>query len=356
MEGPRSAHEDNFVRCRSQNNRMDEVPSGFQRVPRTVTFKQNLTIRHLRLLSMLGRELNISRSAESLHTSQSAISRGLGEIEELLGVKLFERTTRRVSPTAVGQMLIWHADQIIGQLGRAEAEFEALTRGEGTALDIGVMGGFSPELITQAICLATERESALRIRLHSNFAEGLVADLMNGRFNLALTHLDTRDFGNDELVIHRLYDDSVGILVAPSHPLARLSEVSWADLAHERWVLVPIETSTRRTVERNLLPYSEGKRRVFVETMEQHYVMSLVRHGGMITALPMSVARYFSEDLGIGQLLPLVDESALWTVCVAHRQAHHLSPTEELFISCLKETSFDRIDRLVRSARKISRA
>lgn len=69
-----------------------------------VKFKQSLTIRHLRLIEALGRDLSVSRCAETLHTSQSAISRGLGEIEELLGVRLFERTTRHFSPTPLGQI------------------------------------------------------------------------------------------------------------------------------------------------------------------------------------------------------------------------------------------------------------
>ncbi|MBX9846214.1 MAG: LysR family transcriptional regulator [Xanthobacteraceae bacterium] len=301
-----------------------------------INFRQVLTIRHLRLVSTLGRELNMSRCAKILHTSQSAISRGVGEIEDLVGVRLFDRTTRRVRPTSFGKVLIWHAEQIVGQLGRAEAEFRALNEGH-IGLDVGVMGGFSPARIVQAIRLATAREPALRIRLHSNFADGLIPDLINGRFNLALTHLDTRDFGNEELTARPLYEDEIGVLAAPGHPLVRRERVSWSDLASERWVLTPVETSTRRIVERNLLAHPAASRRVIVETMETHYVISLVRDGEMLTALPMSVARYFADDLGVARLLPLIDGSSTWTAYVAHRKSRHLSAAEELFIRCLKE-------------------
>lgn len=316
-----------------------------------MNLKQKLTVRHLRLISTLGRELNITIAAQILHTSQSAVSRGLTEIEALVGVALFERSTRRMKPTKFGEVLIWHADQIIGQLGRADAEIEALSSGQGPILDVGVIGAFSPELLTQALLRLISREPNLRARLHRNVADGLLADLKNGRVNLGLTHLDTRDLGDSELVIHRLYDDGIGILVAEDHPLARAKNVSWKDLSRENWVVMPIETSTRRILERNLLPHSSHERRVFVETMEIHYILSLVKSGAMITALPMSLVLYLREQLGFGSILSLADNSASWTVCIAHRQEHVLSRIEELFISCLKQTKFKQMDQALRVGR-----
>jgi DNA-binding transcriptional LysR family regulator len=309
-----------------------------------VKFKQNLTIRHMRLISVLGRELSVSRCARVLNTSQSAISRGLSDIEDTLGVQLFERTTRRVGPTKYGRILIWHSEQILGQLDRAEAEFGALSQGKGIAIDVGVIGAFSPDILVQAIKLANAQEPSLRVHLHSNFAQWLIPELMNGRFNLALTHLDTSDFGNQELVIHPLYEDRVGVVVGLDHPLARSKRVSWHDLVDEQWVLSPLETSTRRVVERKLIVYPESKRRVVVETIEMHYRIALVRNAGMLTAFPLSLARWFAEDLGAVKLLPIVDRSSQWTACVAHRRSKSLSAAEAMFINCLKATSTELIE------------
>src|SRR5579875_990994 len=91
-------------KCRSGHRRRSDW---------AMKFKQSLTLRHLRLIEALGRELSLSRCAEALYTSQSAVSRGLAEIEAMLDAQLFERTTRKCSPTALGQNLIWHAEQIL---------------------------------------------------------------------------------------------------------------------------------------------------------------------------------------------------------------------------------------------------
>jgi DNA-binding transcriptional LysR family regulator len=301
-----------------------------------VKFKQSLTVRHLRLLEALGRELSISRCAEALHTSQSAISRGLSEIEAMLGASLFERTTRRVTPTPLGQNLIWHAEQILGQLDRAEADFEALSRGVGNAVEIGVQGGFSPRLLVRAIEAMAEQAPAISVRLRSNFAESLIPDLVRGRFNLVITHLDVRQLIQDDLAVELLYQEQIGVIAGLGHPLARRKRLTWREVADERWVMIPIETSTRRVVERNLLMHAEGRNPITVEAMELHYVINLVREGGMLTALPLQLARWYAEELQIVRLLPLVDELAQWAVCAARLQSRRLSPAEALFLNCLK--------------------
>lgn len=299
-------------------------------------FKQRLTIRHLRLIEGLGRELSISRCAQLLHTSQSAISRGLSEIEDLLGARLFDRTTRRISPTSLGQVLIWHADQILGQLERAEADFDALSRGVRGVLNVGLMGAFSPAYLVETVKLVTEQAPELSIRFRSNFADGLVADLVSGRCDIIITHFDIRQFSNEDLIVDPLYHEQIAVVAAPSHALARRKSIHWADLASERWVLMPIETSTRRAVERNLLMHSQSRNPVIVEVLELHYIIALVREAGMLTALPASLAKWLDQEAGLVRCLPVSDELFPSAVCVAHLRSRKLSAADTLFINCLK--------------------
>ncbi len=299
-------------------------------------YKQKLTVRHFRMIETLGRELSISRSAAILHTSQSAISRGLSEVEELLGARLFERTTRRVIPTSLGQTLIWHAEQILGQIDRAEADVDALSRGIGGTLNVGMMGAFSPALLAEAVMLATEQAPKLTIRLRSNFADSLITDMINGRCEMVITHFDIRQFSNEELIVEALYSDNVVVVAAPGHPLTRRKRVDWADLTGERWVLMPVETSTRRAVERNLLIHSEGRSPVIVEALELHYIISLVRDAHMVTALPTALARWLEREANLVRCLPITDELSSWAVCVARLRSRKIGVAETLFINCLK--------------------
>jgi LysR family hydrogen peroxide-inducible transcriptional activator len=92
------------------------------------------SLRHLRYLIALGEELHFGHAAERCNVSQSALSKGMQELEALLGVTLAERTKRQVIITAIGR-------EIIARARRTIAEAEALVdlaRASGEALSAGV--------------------------------------------------------------------------------------------------------------------------------------------------------------------------------------------------------------------------
>jgi DNA-binding transcriptional LysR family regulator len=293
----------------------------------------------LRLVETLGRLLSVTQCAEALHTSQSAVSRGLAEIEELLGQRLFERTTRSITPTAFGQNLIWHAGQILSQLDRAEADFDALGKGIGSSIAIGVQGGCSPLLIGRAVSLMQQHASKVAVHIGSNFSDGLMPELINGRYNLIVTHFDVREFSNNDLAIDILYQETVSVLAAPGHPLVRRKKIGWPELAEERWVMTPALTSTRRIVDRNLLVHARANSPIIAETMHVQYLMELVRSDGMLTALPSYLGKWFEHELGLVRALDVKDAGASWSVCAARVRSRRLSPSETLFLNCLKSAS-----------------
>lgn len=326
---------------------MDQMAVPFHRSSSMVSFKQNLTIRHLRLISTLARELNISRCADALNTSQSAISRGLSEIEDVLGVKLFDRSTRRITPTSPGQNLIWHADQILSQLDQAQADFSALALGAGGELKIGVMGGVSPETLHHAIELAREQAPTLKVKLYCDPAEALMADFTNGRFNLMVTHFDTRKVGSEDLGIDVLYEERVGILCGRGHRLAG-KRVSWRDLAHEDWAITPVETAPRRIIEREIMIHTGTKMRVVIETKEAHYLVASLQSDNMVGALPFQAAQWHAK-FGAAALIELEEETR-FSICAVFRKTKAPSLTETLFLNCIKEAAHDLVTKTKISA------
>lgn len=304
-------------------------------------FKQRLTIKHLRLISALVRELSIARCAATLHTSQSAVSRSLAEIEALLGAKLFERTTRQFKPTPLGQNLAWHAEQVLSQLDKAEAEFNAIASGDLGSLNVGIIGAFSPRILAKATDRARSVAPKLAVHFHSNFADALVVDLIRGRCDLLLTHLDVRQFG-DDLVAEPLYEEHISVLAAASHPLARRKRMSWKELSDYPWVMTPVQTSTRRTVERNLRVSAGQLNPVVVETMELHYVVEFLKSGKYLTAMSSRLAKWFEQSARDLKVLPVGGDNVSSTVCVARLASRKLSDLESVFVESLKSAAAER--------------
>lgn len=304
-------------------------------VEEPMEFQRQITIRHLRLIKVLGRELNFRRAAEILHTSQPSISRSLMEIEALLQVRLFERTTRRITVTALGRNLIWHAERILGDLDQAQSDFDALSCGASGGLDIGVLRGFSPRLLGRAIELMNDRSPGTEIRLREGFAEDQVSDLLQGRVDLALSHLELSRI-EKQLIADVLYEESIGILASPKHPLVRRRQVLWRDLAGERWVLPPIGTTVRGALERTLLIHARGERLPIVEVTAPHFAVALVRESNMLAAVPLQLARWFEKELGAVRRLRLSEELVKWPIYAVRLRSRRISGAATLFVDCLE--------------------
>jgi DNA-binding transcriptional LysR family regulator len=280
--------------------------------------------------------MNIGRCGRALHTSQSAVSRGLSEVEKIVGTRLFERTTRRCEPTPEGRTLIWHAEQVIAQIERAEADLDVVARGYERALNIGIMSGFSPYSLARTIHLVNERAPNLPIRFHSGLAEELLPDLVRGRYDLIATHFDINKFGSGDIEVETLYEETVSILAGFQNPLRTRRRLTWRDCEEQSWILLPPETSTRRAFDRQLLLHSKVLRRPVVEIMGFHYIVSLVQISNKVAALPSHFARWV-EQQKIASCLPMPELIGTWPVCVARLRSNiDTSKASTLFIDCLK--------------------
>src|ERR1043165_4618677 len=95
-----------------------------------------IDIRHLRLIETVAKEGNLTRAGERLHLTQSALSHQLLDLEEELGVRLFNRVKRSMVITAAGERLLRSAEKIRHELDQATAELRRIARGDGGVLRI----------------------------------------------------------------------------------------------------------------------------------------------------------------------------------------------------------------------------
>src|SRR5690606_10514511 len=96
-----------------------------------------IRLRNLRFLLSLAQTRNLSRSAAALHTTQPGLSKWLKDLESDVGLTLFERHARGLTPTVHGQALIEHARRIEAQLDRAAADMNILREGGAGHVEIG---------------------------------------------------------------------------------------------------------------------------------------------------------------------------------------------------------------------------
>jgi DNA-binding transcriptional LysR family regulator len=191
-------------------------------------------LRQLRYFVAVAEELNFTRAAERLHMAQPPLSAAIRQLEEQLGVALFERTTREVKLTTAGRALLDRAPKLLAEADELFAAVQAVERGPSGRLTLGVAPparyGLGPEL--SAACSAAAPGVMLYPREDTTGV--LMRDLRAGRLDLVLAFCAPPD---DALERIRLRDEPAVLHVASDHPLASHSSVALTDLREESLIV-----------------------------------------------------------------------------------------------------------------------
>jgi DNA-binding transcriptional LysR family regulator len=191
-------------------------------------------LRQLRYFLAVAEELNFTRAAERLHMAQPPLSAAIRQLEEQLGVELFERTTREVKLTTAGRLL---ADRGPGLLEQADQVFAAVREIERSPLGRLALGvapparfGIGPELL--AACAS--RAPGVMLYPREDTTGVLLRELRGGRLDLVVGFCAPPD---DALERERLVDQPAVLHVDATHPLAARASVALSDLQDETLIV-----------------------------------------------------------------------------------------------------------------------
>ncbi|MEE4296470.1 MAG: LysR family transcriptional regulator, partial [Wenzhouxiangella sp.] len=203
-----------------------------------------LNYNHLRYFWAVAHEGNLTRTAEQLAVSQSALSAQIRKLEERLGHALFERRGRSLHLTEAGRIALDHADRIFS----AGEELVGTLRNEIQArqvLRVGAMATLSRNFQVDFLRPVLGRTD-VEVVLHSAGAEDLFRGLATLALDIVLTHETPVGDGTAPFVTHRLAEQAVCLVGSPT----RLNSESAAEptrLLQEHPVVLPTRLSSIRT-------------------------------------------------------------------------------------------------------------
>src|SRR5882757_1252449 len=155
-----------------------------------------LKLRHLVLVATIAEQGSVVRAAESLRVTQPVVTRGLRELEAILGVELFDRGPRGVSPTVYGTAFLAHAQAVLTQVRQAGQHIAELREGQAGSVTVGTHLAGSNVLLPRAISRLKRARPGLRVIVREATPDVLVADLLVGRIDLTVGRLTSRDDGD----------------------------------------------------------------------------------------------------------------------------------------------------------------
>jgi LysR family transcriptional regulator, hydrogen peroxide-inducible genes activator len=186
------------------------------------------TLRQLDYFAAIAETRHFRRAAERANTTQSTLSSQLKALEERLGLKLVERSSRRVTITPIGEEILVIARRIL----RDEQTIRDIARMQNSGLSgvfrLGVVPTIGPVLLPRIVPLLRQKFPRLKIQAREGPPQQLAAGLQLGRFDAIITVLQRT---LDEVTVVKLFDEALLISIASSHPLAAKSTITSADLA-----------------------------------------------------------------------------------------------------------------------------
>lgn len=198
----------------------------------------DLELREFAYVVAVAEERQFTRAAERLHVAQPALSRAVRRVEQRLGVRLFDRTSRRVDLTPAGEAFVTAARVVLDAADLAVADARR-AGGAGGVLRVHVI---EPSLETSRVLLRALRAEHPDLVVHQTTLPwaDVAAALREGRIDASIGGVDHAD---DHIGTLRIRDERIGVLLPEGHPLVERDEVPVAELAHERLVRMDQELS-----------------------------------------------------------------------------------------------------------------
>lgn len=210
--------------------------------------RSNLKLKHLQLVVALDEFRHLGRSAEFLSLTQPAVSKSLAEIERMFGLDLFVRSTRGTEPTPYGSTVARFARAVLADFDRTREDIATIGSGGAGRVRLGAMVVALPRLVADAVARMKQLAPRTAVSIEEGDLSRLLPRLRVGELDFIVGRLEP-GYAAPDLETEALYTETMKVIVAPAHPLAKRPRPGWADLAAEPWVLPPAWASSRAKLD-----------------------------------------------------------------------------------------------------------
>jgi DNA-binding transcriptional LysR family regulator len=299
--------------------------------------RARLKPRQLLLLVALADEGNIHRASELLRMAQPGASKLLKDLEDMLGVELFERHSRGMRPTWYGDSLIRHARMVLATLEEAGEELDSLKAGRFGRVGVGAVTSPGVSLLPAAISLAKREQPHLQISVHIETSDVLLERLGRGELDMVVGRVLERH-DSSLLRFERLALEPVSVIARRDHPLVNAQNLSLAQLAQAEWVVPPLGSVLRHPLEQMWRHTGIEGPQVLVESASLLFITKMLQESDFIAVVASDIARYYANH-GMVAILPIDLPCEMEAYGLIMRKDRLLSPAASKVLQALRKTA-----------------
>lgn len=278
---------------------------------------------------------SFARAAEELNITQSALSRRIKKLEEDLGARLLDRTTRRVSVSLVGEEFLPEAMRIVDEFNQSLSDIRDLVQIRTGTVAISTNMTLADTLLPEIIAEFKNNNPRVRVRLTESSSPAALERVLQRKSELALAQFGE---GHPELAFEPLFEDKFILICHRDHPLARRKDLTWKDLDRHNFIRMRTGSGTTNLLERSLgdkIRYLSGD----LEVGHFNALLAFVGQNLGVSAVP-TLVRLKRTDLNL-VARPIGGPSVSRSLGIITYRGRSLSPAGE----ALRQTCRDVLKR-----------
>ena len=242
-------------------------------------------LKYVTTLLALERHGSITRAADALEITQSALTKGLRRAEDDLGQTLFVRHTRGVVPTEAGKIALAHARIIQNQCIETVNEIDGLRNFPGV-LRVGAGASFLDSLLPHAMADTVARYPAIEIKLKVESVVSLLEQIRSGELDLLFISEPAGIAAMSDIHWTPLINDEMDIVARPGHPLAEKVGNEMGELKEYGWVLGSENDPQRKYLEGVFHAKDMVPPKVTIECLSREVAIQTVQRSDLLTLIP----------------------------------------------------------------------
>ncbi len=281
--------------------------------------------------------LGVAGAADLLCVSQPAITKSINNLEDELGVRLFERTSNRLQLNQYGEMLLLRAKVAKTELSRASEEIQLLKNHLKSVVKFNASPLLVPKLIPKAINLFREEYPNVNIEL-AGMLEGKpeykIQSLLNGEYDLLITVIDEND-PNLGISYEKLLDVEVKFIASKGHPALDLKNPTLKELRKFNWLF---PGAGGLPYQKLRAAFKSAKTDMPADVLilsNRQITFKLLEEGMYIAAIPYN-STCFERDLSQFEQLNVKNNKISWPIYLIWRENSKFSVSMNAFVKQIK--------------------
>ena len=287
-------------------------------------------MRQLSLLLAIHQHRSLRKAADQIGLTQPAATKMLQEMEEIVGLKLFDRLSRGLRATTYGEVLTRYAQGVFSDLGGVRDELLAIQSGNIGKIRIGAIMAPTPQLLSNTLIQLKKKHPRLAPNIQIDTSDVLITALLQDRLDVAIGRVPD-NWDSRELVFEPIAEEALSIVASPSNPEVRNRKVTLHGLMAYPWILQAHPSPMRKVIELLFMEAGLALPINILETSSMLLTSSLVRQSDMLAVMPTLVAQHYEERKTLG-IVPLKIKRQIAPFGIITRKGRILSPATQVFI------------------------